>query len=159
MTIKANKGEWSEFYAFLKILDEKKLFAADKNLEIIPDRYFVFQRIFRNEKNQEPKTFDITGANIVILDANNNTIKTVDDFSLPSKTLKIFEKIKQSEETTFEISEAQEVMDILLCKSIKADNNTKADIEAEIDDRIANQTAKLGFSVKSTVGSPSTLLK
>lgn len=94
----------------------------------------------------------------MILDTNNNTIKTVEDFNLPSKTLKIFEQIKQSSETTFEIHEAQEVMDILLCKSIKADNNTKADIEAEIDDRIANQAAKLGFSVKSTVGSPSTLL-
>jgi hypothetical protein len=158
MAMKANKGEWSEFYAFLKILEDKKLFAANKDLEIIPDKYFVFHRIFRNEKNQEPKTFDITGANIVILDTNNNTIKTVEDFNLPSKTLKIFEKIKQSSETTFEISEAQEVMDILLCKSIKADNNTKADIEAEIDDRIANHAAKLGFSVKSIVGGASTLL-
>lgn len=93
----------------------------------------------------------------MILDASNNTIKTVENFNLPSKTLQIFEKIKQSEETTFEISEAQEVMDILLCKSIKADNNTKADIEAEIDDRIANHAAKLGFSVKSIVGGASTL--
>lgn len=33
--MKANKGEWSELYAFLKILEDKKLFAADKNLEII----------------------------------------------------------------------------------------------------------------------------
>ncbi len=55
MTMKANKGEWSEFYAFLKILEDKKLFAADKNLEIIPDKYFVFHRIFRNETNQEQK--------------------------------------------------------------------------------------------------------
>ena len=118
----------------------------------------ISNQIFRNEKNQEPKTFDITGANIVILDANNNTIKTVEDFNFPSKTLKIFEKIKQSEETTFEISEAQEVMDILLCKSIKADNNTKADIDAEIYDRVSNSISPLGFSVKSIVGGASTLL-
>lgn len=156
--MKANKGEWAELYAFLKILEDKKLFAADKNLEIIPDRYFVFQRIFRSEKNQGPKTFDITGSNIVILETNGNTIKTVEDFNLPSKTLKIFEKIKQSSETTFEISEAQEVMDILLCKSIKADNNTKADIEAEIYDRVSNSISPLGFSVKSIVGGASTLL-
>jgi len=45
MAMKANKGEWSEFYAFLKILEDKKVFAADKNLEIIPDKYFVFHRI------------------------------------------------------------------------------------------------------------------
>jgi len=40
-----NKGEWSEFYAFLKILEERKLFAADKNLEIIDDKFFVFHKI------------------------------------------------------------------------------------------------------------------
>ena len=44
---KANKGEWSEFYAFLKLLDEKKLFAADKNLEIIQGKFFVFKKIKR----------------------------------------------------------------------------------------------------------------
>lgn len=62
MTIKANKGEWSEFYAFLKILEDKKLFAADKNLEIIPDKYFIFQKVFRVENGQEQKIFDITGS-------------------------------------------------------------------------------------------------
>ena len=30
---KGNKGEWSEFYAFIKILTDKKVFAADENLE------------------------------------------------------------------------------------------------------------------------------
>jgi hypothetical protein len=28
--IKGNKGEWSEFYAFLKLLSDRKLFAADE---------------------------------------------------------------------------------------------------------------------------------
>ncbi|HDZ85701.1 MAG TPA: HpaII family restriction endonuclease, partial [Candidatus Moranbacteria bacterium] len=36
-----NKGEWSELYAFLKILAERKIFAADKNLEIIDGKFFV----------------------------------------------------------------------------------------------------------------------
>jgi len=41
MIMKANKGEWSEFYAFLKILEDKKLFAANKNFEIITDEFFL----------------------------------------------------------------------------------------------------------------------
>lgn len=48
----ANKGEWSEFYAFLKILEKKKIFAANKNLEVIPDKFLVFRKIFRDEKGQ-----------------------------------------------------------------------------------------------------------
>ena len=31
--ISGNKGEWSEFYAFLKLLCDNKLYAADENLE------------------------------------------------------------------------------------------------------------------------------
>ncbi len=45
--MKANKGEWSEFYAFLKILSDKQIPAADKNLEVIKDKFFVFQKVFR----------------------------------------------------------------------------------------------------------------
>ena len=57
--MKANKGEWSEFYAFLKILEEKRLFAADKNLEVFSDKFFIFRKIIRNETNQETKIFDL----------------------------------------------------------------------------------------------------
>ena len=46
----ANKGDWSEFYAFLKILEKGELFAADKNLDIIHGKTFVFDRIIREEK-------------------------------------------------------------------------------------------------------------
>ncbi len=158
MTIKGNKGEWSEFYAFLKILDEKKLFAADKNLQVIPDKFFVFQKVFRAEKGKEKKIFDITGSEILILDKDSKTIKTFSDKDLSRKIVKIFNIIKASEETTFEIKEAADVMSGLLCSRIKADSNSKADIEAEVVDRISDTVAPLGFSVKSTLGGASTLL-
>ena len=40
--MRANKGEWWEFYTFLKILDEKKVYIADKELNIIKDKFFIF---------------------------------------------------------------------------------------------------------------------
>lgn len=158
MTIKANKGEWAEFYAFLKILDERKLFAADKNLEIIPDKLFVFQRVFRTEKDGEQKIFDLTGSEIVILGKDGNVIKKFSDAELPSKIVRIFNKIKASEQTTFEIKEATDLMSELECSRIKADNTTKADIEAEVLDRMTNVVTPQGFSVKSAIGGASTLL-
>jgi type II restriction enzyme len=44
------------------------------------------------------------------------------------------------------------------CTKIKANNLSKADIEAEIYDRISDTISPLGFSVKSMVGGASTLL-
>jgi type II restriction enzyme len=66
--MKANKGEWAEFYAFLKILENKNLFAADKNLEIIPGKFFVFKKIIREEKDKKTKIFDLTKSEICIFD-------------------------------------------------------------------------------------------
>jgi hypothetical protein len=46
---KGNKGEWSEVYALLKLLAEKQIFGADKNLEKIPENLFKVQRISRQD--------------------------------------------------------------------------------------------------------------
>ena len=80
------------------------------------------------------------------------------DHNLSNKIVRIFDKIKSSDSTTFEIPEAKELMDELLCTRTKADNSSKSDIEAEIFDRISETTVPLGFSVKSIVGGASTLL-
>ena len=37
---KANKGEWSELYAFFKLLKEVYIYAADEKVNIIEDVYF-----------------------------------------------------------------------------------------------------------------------
>ena len=51
--IKGNKGEWSEYYAFLKLLVDRKLFAADKNLELIKDKFYLVHKIIRGETKHE----------------------------------------------------------------------------------------------------------
>lgn len=156
--MKANKGEWSEFYAFLKILEDKKLFAANKNLEIIADKFFIFKKIIRNETNQETRVFDLKDSEIYILDSRGEALKKIDDTEIRGKTLKIFENIKNAKATTFSVPEAEELMKNLLCTQIKADNSKKSDIGGVIYDRVSNKEELLGFSVKSMIGAASTLL-
>lgn len=156
--MKANKGERSEFYAFLKILEDKKLFAADKNLDIIADKFFIFQKIIRNETNKETKVFDLQESEILILDSAGKLLKKVKEVELKGKTLKIFEKIRNAKTTTFEIPEVEDLMNKLLCTQIKADNSKKSDIDGVIFDRVSNKEELLWFSIKSMIGSASTLL-
>ena len=40
MGLTGNKGEWSELYAFVKLLSTGKLYAADEELNILTDTYF-----------------------------------------------------------------------------------------------------------------------
>lgn len=155
-----NKGEWSEFYAFLKILDERKIFAADKNLEIIDGKFFVFHKIIREEKDESTKIYDISqsATQVLITDEDGRLLKEFKTDSLKEKTLKIFEKIKNEKSRSFNIPEAQELMKELLCTKVKASNAKKADLVAIIYDRISKTMPMLGFSIKSMVGGASTLL-
>ena len=69
--ITGNKGEWSEFYAFLKILLDRKLFAADQNLTIIQDKFYIVLRVIREEISTGIKIYDIS--------ANADEIKVFDE--------------------------------------------------------------------------------
>ncbi|PIT87476.1 MAG: HpaII family restriction endonuclease [Candidatus Magasanikbacteria bacterium CG10_big_fil_rev_8_21_14_0_10_40_10] len=155
-----NKGEWSEFYAFLKILEQRRLFAADKKLDIIDDKYFVFHKIIREEKDQDTKIYDLSQSDtrVFITDEGGRLLKEFDSRSLGEKTVRIFEKIKNEKLPSFSIPEAQKLMDELLCTKVKASNKRKADLVAIIFDRISKTSPMLGFSIKSMVGGASTLL-
>lgn len=157
---KANKGEWSEFYAFLKILEQRQLSAADKNLNSIAGKFFVFHKVIREEKDEPVKIYDFpeSGSEILIMDKDGLILKKVSSENLKSKTLSIFKKIKAGESAAFEIPEASAVMKEFLCTKVKASNDKKADIVAVIYDRISETMPTLGFSVKSMIGGASTLL-
>jgi HpaII restriction endonuclease len=156
--MKANKGEWAEFYAFLKILEVKQLSAADKNLEIIKDKFFTFQKLIRNETNAKTKVFDLNDSEIHILDIEGNLLKSIKNTDLSGKTFHIFENIKNAKTTTFALPEAQELLCELLCTQIKASSSSKSDIDGVIYDRVSDKEELLGFSVKSMIGGASTLL-
>lgn len=155
-----NKGEWSEFYVFLKILEERKIFAADKNLKIIDGKFFVFHKIIREEKGKKIKIYDISQptSQVLITDENGKLLKEFNTCLLKEKTLKIFEKMKNEKKSSFNIPEAQKLMKRLLCTKVKASNTEKADLVAIIYDRVSETMPMLGFSIKSMVGKASTLL-
>lgn len=158
--ITGNKGEWSEFYAFLKILSEGKLFAADKDLEKIPTKYFDVLKVIREEAKIGKKTYDIFDhpGKIFIFDESDEKIASLDVTVISSKVKKIFEKIKEATTSAFDVPIAEDIMKDLFCTKIKAGSLHKADLYLKIYDRISPSTPDLGFSIKSMLGSPSSLL-
>lgn len=158
--IKGNKGEWSEFYAFLKILVDRKLFAADENLDILADKFYLVLKVIREEAKNGKKTYDIStnDGKIKILDTKGEQIAIIDESTIKPKISNIFAQMKAAPDTTFSISLAEEAMRDLHCTQIKAMSNKKADIVAVIHDRISPTFPELGFSIKSMLGAASTLL-
>lgn len=159
MAIKGNKGEWSEFYAFLKILTEGKMFAADKNLEILKDSFFIVLEIIR-EESEGAKYYDISknDGKIVINGKDKEFISVVELKKIKTSVAVIFNEMKKSKSTTFRILLAEDIMKKLYCSQIKASNGRKADLMVVLHDKKSPTFSATGFSVKSMLGSPSTLL-
>ena len=51
MPNKVNKGEWAELYVFLKALSEGKIYAADADLNKIPDLFYMILSAIKIENN------------------------------------------------------------------------------------------------------------
>lgn len=44
-----NKGEWSELYAFMKLLSQGRVYAANEKVEKIDEVYYPILKIMREE--------------------------------------------------------------------------------------------------------------
>lgn len=150
-----NKGEWSEIYAMFKLLGEGKLYSGDANLNKMPELFYPILRVLRTEKNISRQY--IINDNIVIVNEDGKELlrKSVNDFLNTAN--KLFEIIKSSN-GTFGAPEIEKFMDEIHCYKVKEKSNEKADIRIVIHDLRTGVSPTLGFSIKSKLGSESTLL-
>lgn len=153
-----NIGEWSELYTMFKLLADGKLYAADENTNKIPDIYYDILKVIRGEadekleycRNSEIKVIHAaTGANMC----------TVPIESFIKQTDIILNTIisKKENKGTFEIPEAAKFAETIKCKTLKAKSRDKADIVLMVHDIMCGRDDTFGFSIKSQLGSPSTL--
>ncbi len=154
---KGNKGEWSEFYTFLKLLAEKQLNGADENLQKIEDIFYPILKVIREEATGR-MDYELAENNKVKVVQTGTEVALVDASDLKSKVVQIFQTIRDNQDTTFEIPEADELMTRFHSKKLSAGNSHKEDITLKIHDRITGAMPEVGFSIKSMLGAASTLL-
>jgi hypothetical protein len=152
--ITGNKGEWSEIYALFKLLGDKNLFAGDANLNKIEELFYPIIKIIRIE-NDGNFEYEING-DLVIISGG------IEELRIPVKTflLKSADLLAEIKGSTgvFSIPEVETFMKSLNIQTLKAKSTSKTDIRIVIHDQRINQTAELGFSIKSQLGGEATLL-
>jgi len=154
--IKGNKGEWSEFYAFIKLLVDKKIIGADQDLEKIEAIFFPILKIIREESEGKLEYELQEGEKVKILHGNGETA-IVDTSDLKNKVVEIFNEIKEKSQT-FSVPLAEELFDRLAVKTLNAGNLRKEDLILKVHDHTIGRDHEIGFSIKSKLGSPATLL-
>ena len=153
--ITGNKGEWSEIYALFKLLGDTQLFLGNKDIEKLESLVYPIIKILRTENNVN---FEYSIQDEIILISGNEEVFKIPILDFKSKAIFLLNAIKENKERTFSIPEIEEFMQSINCISLKAGSSAKTDITIVVHDQRTSQQPTLGFSIKSQLGSPSTLL-
>jgi hypothetical protein len=153
--ITGNKGEWSEIYTLFKLLGDKQLFLGNKEIEKLEGIVYPILRVLRTENSGN---FEYSIEDEIILISGGEEVLKIDITEFKQKAILLLEKIKENKERTFSVPEIETFMTSINCLSLKASSTVKTDITIVVHDQRTNQQPTLGFSIKSQLGSPSTLL-
>lgn len=150
-----NKGEWSELYTFLYLLENPDLIIVDENLQVIDNTLFkILEIIFANKK------YKIKDENILKLFNNGQTKNyRISDLSEQNRILLGKILAHKSAKGSFEISEIQPLIDDFFDgQKPKGASNAKGDLTANVLDTRRTQNFNISYNIKSSLGSPATLL-
>lgn len=153
--ITGNKGEWSEIYALLKILSDREINAGDGDLNKIENLIFPVIKILRDETGG---TFEFSYDNDIVIVKNDDDVYRISIEKFRKQAHSLLAVLQSKTERTFNIPEIEEFLNSFNSHSIKAKSTIKSDIRIVIHDQRTGTNPELGFSIKSKLGSPSTLL-
>ncbi|MGB1296323.1 MAG: HpaII family restriction endonuclease [Flavobacteriales bacterium] len=153
--IKGNKGEWSEIYTLFKLLGDKQLFLGNKDIEKLEGIVYPIIRVLRTENENK---FEYSIQDEIILISGGEKVLEVPIEEFKQKATFLLESIKANKKGTFALPEIEDFMNSINCFSLKAGSTEKKDITIVVHDQRTNQQPTLGFSIKSQLGRPATLL-
>ncbi len=156
MALRGNKGEWSEIYTLFKLLGDGKVHAGDADMNKM-DLYYPIINIIREEAKKYEYLPD-TDNNIVVVNEDGVEFARISMQRFLEESSDLLANIKEANNRAFEVPRAEEFMSEIGCSVLKARSADKADIRIVIHDLRTNMTPLLGFSIKSQLGSASTLL-
>jgi len=150
-----NKGEWSELYTFLHLLENPNLVIVDENLEVIDNTFFKILEIILADKKYKIEAHDI----IKLFNNGQTQNYSISDISGQNKILLAKILAHKSAKGSFEISEIQPLIDDFFDgQKPKGASNVKGDLTANVLDNKFNNNVTLKYSIKSSLGRPATIL-
>jgi len=155
--LSGNKGEWSEPYALIKLLAEGQLYLGDANFNKVTDFFYPIIKVLRHEKD---RIVDFTLHDKLIVVSDGNLLFQIPICQFIANAKICFEKIKAAKKGkgSFEISEIENFLASFSINTLKAKSKLKNDITIQVSDPNTFLSPALGFSIKSQLGRPSSLL-
>lgn len=162
----ANKGEWSELYTLYKLLADQNLYPFDKEQKVGERLRLPILSMLRYTEEDLCAEYRIDDDGKIHINANGYDIIEVDKDDFKSQAAELLNAIKTGDEkASFEIHKIDEFRKLTCCPKIKCyskklenGDKDKSDLYIVIHDALTGQEPKQGFSIKSELGNPPTLL-
>lgn len=152
--ITGNKGEWSEIYTLFKLLGDKELHPGNSEINKLESIVYPILRILRTEVNGK---FEYSIEDDIVVISGNEEVFRIPISTFQERAKYLLTEIKRNS-GTFSIPEIEGFMQSINCISLKAKSSAKTDITIVVHDQRTGLQPSLGFSIKSQLGNPSTLL-
>lgn len=155
--ISGNKGEWSELYVLLKALGDGRIYGADGNVKRKPDVYLDVNRVIRHDDGRNLVFVRVPERELVQVLRDGEEFTTVVIPAIIEQYGRLFMAIR-SGKNSFAIPDTEKFMRSIGCTTLKAPSDDKTDITIEIHEPKTGMDLIQGFSIKSMLGNPSTLV-
>lgn len=162
MSLQGNKGEWGELYVFLRLLGEGRLQVGDATNSPKDDEYYEVYGAFRRDPGVGDLSYMIDAASehvlITVSDAEISPVEVAQDrFKQSADTL--LERMGAASTPSFAVGELGSFLESCLIVRLNAQaDGSKTDLRLRLGDRMSPAPWDAGFSIKSSTGSPATLL-
>lgn len=157
MKYSANKGEWSELYAFFKLLADGKLYSGDGQLNIVKEKFYPILSIFRTD-SPDRTSYIVDSAKKHILIAGNSCEITIPQSVFANESEQLLKFIRTLKGSAESYPSLEDFMERIYVDSIKAKSGDKADIRIKTHDFRTGNEPEMGYSIKSRLGGSSTLI-
>ncbi len=156
MAVSGNKGEWSEIYALFKLLGDMEVFTGDENLNKKKDLFYPVLKILREERGKSYE-YNIENRDVVVMTEGGVEFLRLPVAEFRRQAERLFRQINANK-GVFSVPDTETFMNMIRCRRLKAPSADKTDIKIIIHDPRTGMCPKLGFSIKSKLGRPSSLV-
>lgn len=155
-----NRGEWSEFYAILSLLENPNMNIVNENFEDITNDLYQVKKLSLIEQETIIEYALHNDLDISVY-FNEQLREQISNLEIKDNKEKLFNSIKNAVAGggAFEIKGVQELLNRMSPYGIlKSKSSSKEDLNALVlDNRLGNDKL-LKYSIKSSLGSPATIL-
>jgi len=164
MTMKGNKGEWSEIYIFLKLMENGRVYAADENMNRIKTVYLNIKKIIREEiKGKKIEYYTGDPGNILLNGIEYGPETNASKYGYYRQ--KLWDELKIANRGNGIVcDDVEKFLDMIHIHKLKAPAAKSSmyfggtqDITMQIEDYRSGAMSVVGFSCKSDFSSKSTL--